>query len=165
MVLDLKPIFYSENERIPLSFSLDFSGTEIGGIYPLRQPVQVSGQVESRADIVTLTLRCEVVYSAPCDRCGADADNHYTVPVSRVLVTSLSSDEENDHILAVENMQLDLSELVFSEVILNLPMKHLCKPDCKGVCDRCGQNLNAGTCDCGLPQGDPRLEALKQLLH
>ena len=48
-------------------------------------------------------------------------------------------------------------------VLVNWPMKVLCKEDCKGVCQFCGANLNEGQCSCKKPV-DPRLEALKQLL-
>ena len=62
-------------------------------------------------------------------------------------------------------MKLDLNELVYSEVIVSLPMKHLCKDDCKGICVKCGKNLNEGRCDCPEKEIDPRLSALAELLN
>ena len=57
----------------------------------------------------------------------------------------------------------DLDEIVRTVFVLNLDSKLLCKPDCKGLCSRCGKNLNDGPCGCQ-KEIDPRLAALKQLL-
>ena len=43
---------------------------------------------------------------------------------------------------------LDIDEDIRQELILNNPMKTLCKPDCKGLCPDCGQNLNVAQCEC-----------------
>ena len=61
-------------------------------------------------------------------------------------------------------MKLDLDELVYSEVIVSLPMKHLCSEECRGICFKCGKNLNDGDCDCPKKEIDPRLAALADLL-
>ena len=52
-------------------------------------------------------------------------------------------------------------ETILHEVQLGIPMKVLCKEDCKGLCPICGQDLNEGQCDCETDSGDPRWEALK----
>ena len=59
--------------------------------------------------------------------------------------------------------QIDLSELMREQFYLALPMKPLCREDCKGLCPQCGTNLNTGTCDCAPAWDDPRLAPLKQL--
>ena len=61
-------------------------------------------------------------------------------------------------------MKLDLDELVYSEVVVSVPMKHLCKEDCKGICEKCGKNLNEGECGGPKREIDPRLSALADLL-
>jgi len=59
---------------------------------------------------------------------------------------------------------LDLSEVVRQGILLAIPMHPLCRPDCAGLCPRCGENLNTGPCACPAPEGDPRWDALRQLL-
>jgi uncharacterized protein len=56
-----------------------------------------------------------------------------------------------------------LEDVVREQVLLSLPSRTLCKPDCKGLCPRCGQNLNAGSCNCGDAPADPRWNALAGL--
>jgi uncharacterized protein len=58
--------------------------------------------------------------------------------------------------------QIDLTELLREQFYLALPMKPLCREDCKGLCPECGTNLNTEACDCAPVWEDPRLAALKQ---
>jgi uncharacterized protein len=59
--------------------------------------------------------------------------------------------------------EIDLNELLREQFYLTLPMKPLCREQCKGLCPQCGTNLNTGTCDCGPAWEDPRLAPLKEL--
>jgi uncharacterized protein len=78
------------------------------------------------------------------------------------LVVALESGE-NDAFLEVPNMRLNLDELVEEDVNLALPSKYLCDEDCKGLCMKCGKNLNDGQCNCK-KDVDPRFAALLSLL-
>lgn len=59
--------------------------------------------------------------------------------------------------------ELDLSPFVREAVILEEPIRQLCRPDCPGLCPQCGMNRNEGSCDCR-PPADPRWDALKKLM-
>jgi uncharacterized protein len=63
-----------------------------------------------------------------------------------------------------EDAQLDISPLVREYLFLEMPINPLCKPDCKGICPTCGNNLNLAECNHEEPAGDPRLSALRSLL-
>ncbi|HEY0264019.1 MAG TPA: DUF177 domain-containing protein [Granulicella sp.] len=56
-----------------------------------------------------------------------------------------------------------LEDVVREQVLLSLPGRILCRPDCKGLCPRCGQNLNQGICSCEETPADPRWNALADL--
>jgi uncharacterized protein len=58
---------------------------------------------------------------------------------------------------------IDLFEVMRQDILLALPPRPLCKPDCAGLCSQCGQNLNEGPCTCEQPLGDPRWEVLRTL--
>jgi len=57
---------------------------------------------------------------------------------------------------------VDLTEVVRQHLVLALPLAARCREDCRGLCPRCGTNLNTGTCACDPREIDPRLEALRQ---
>jgi len=56
-----------------------------------------------------------------------------------------------------------LEDVLREQVLLSLPVRTLCKPDCKGLCPRCGQNRNSQQCSCDVGPSDPRWEALAGL--
>jgi uncharacterized protein len=60
---------------------------------------------------------------------------------------------------------LNLERPLHEQVLLTIPLQTLCRPDCRGLCSQCGQNLNEGSCQCSDNTGDPRLAALRTLLE
>ncbi len=66
-------------------------------------------------------------------------------------------------VMVVPGDELDTRDLILEQLQLNIPMKPLCRPDCPGLCPRCGADLAAGTCSCGGPEPDPRWAALASL--
>lgn len=164
MIIDLKHIFVSDNSTLPLEYALDLSEVDYMGSYPLKEPVKINGVVSNSASLVRLEAEISYKFNAPCDRCGRETEREHIVTVSKSLASSIEG-EESDTILIVPDMQLNLDELIYTEVITSLPMKHLCKEDCKGICSKCGKNLNEGKCDCNEREIDPRFAALAELLN
>jgi uncharacterized protein len=64
-----------------------------------------------------------------------------------------------------DGQSLDLGGVVREQVFLSLPLKRLCREDCRGLCPTCGRNLNEGNCGCPAPEPpeDPRLSPLRKL--
>jgi len=106
-----------------------------------------------------------------CDRCLAPMD----VPVDGsfdLIYLPLNSLNETDELILKRNEldfsfykddRIDLDELVREQIQLSLPMSSLCREDCKGLCVRCGKDLNAGPCNCTDEEVDPRWKALLDL--
>ena len=59
--------------------------------------------------------------------------------------------------------RIDLSQMIVEQIVLALPMKPLCKPDCRGLCALCGANRNVASCECAPEETDPRWAPLKTL--
>ncbi len=59
--------------------------------------------------------------------------------------------------------EVDLTPLVYEQVLLALPTRPLCAEECRGLCPQCGANLNTGQCACTVERGDPRLAVLRSL--
>lgn len=163
MIIDLKHIFVTDNSSTTIEYALDLSDVEYMGSYPLKEPAVINGTVSNSASLIRLEAEISYEFDAPCDRCGQETVRKHTIAVSKSLASSIEA-EESDTILIVPDMQLNLDELIYTEVITNLPMKHLCKENCKGICMKCGKNLNEGECNCTTKEIDPRLAALAELL-
>ena len=164
MTLELKRIFATDNSSVQIDYELDLSTVDYAGGFPLKRPVLVKGSVSNKASVVLLLLEIKFEFTADCDRCGVETSKEYTVNLEKSLAVSIEG-EQSDTIITVPEMKLDVDELVYSEVILSLPTKHLCKEDCKGICCKCGKNLNLGSCNCKTKEIDPRLAKLAELLN
>ncbi|MBP3415124.1 MAG: DUF177 domain-containing protein [Clostridia bacterium] len=163
MQLDLKQAFQLEGERVPIDAELDFSSLELDGAYPIPEPVKVTGLVENQNMVVVLRYRIRVGYTRACDRCLDMAHEDFDYSFSHILAAEDSGDT-SDEIVVIPDFRLDLDELVREDIVLELPTKFLCSSECKGLCQKCGCNLNHTSCDCTLDEPDPRLAALRELL-
>ena len=163
MIIDLKSVFTGKNPSLRLDYLLDLSDFEYAGQFPLKKPVSLTGEITNKASLVRLLAHIEFVFDSPCDRCGKPTARKHIVTVDKSLATAIEGDD-SDTILLVPDMKLDLDDFIYTETVVNLPMKHLCKADCKGVCSKCGKDLNEGKCDCVTKEIDPRLAVLAQLL-
>ena len=162
MFIELKQVFENEGTSLPFSALIDLSDVEQRGQKLFVAPVSVTGEFINKLGVVSFEATAQFTYRAPCDRCAEPVEREYSLPIHHGLVTALNN-EDNDDFLVVENMKLDVDELVRSDVLLSLPTKFLCKSDCKGLCSKCGANLNLGPCNCK-KEVDPRLSALLELM-
>ena len=167
MLLDLKPLFAGSRDFLSVEFEMDLSELDFLGVKPLPSPVAINGKIVSRAGIVESQLDCKVEYVGVCDRCLKETKTSYVTKINRTIVVSLEDQEseENDDVAVVPDMQLNLEDFCYPDIVMNLPTKVLCKEDCKGLCPTCGKNLNEGDCGCCVREIDPRLAALAELLN
>ena len=164
MLLDLTKIMDSPGATVPFSTSVDLSDLCYGTCYPVDEPVQASGSVRNTAGVLVMTGRVHTTIHGVCDRCAGDFTSDVDIPIDVVLVSELSNEENEDEwVFPLEGDSADLEDIVRTVFVLNLDSKLLCKPDCKGICCRCGKNLNEGPCGCQ-KEPDPRFAALRQLL-
>ncbi len=164
MLVDLKDLF-AGGAPIQIDYPLDLSGYEVPqGGFPFSEPVQVSGSIENHAGVVLLKAQAETVRHAACARCLKPVAMPMCVPFENVLVPQAPEGEaESDDILVCPEQTVDLDVLVKTNLVLALPMRELCKPDCKGLCPQCGKDLNEGPCGCK-PEGHPAFQVLRDLL-
>lgn len=163
MLLDVKPILHTPGGRLDFQFDLDLSDVEFSGRYPVSTPVSVSGEVRNAADVLHLDLMAQTTLDAVCDRCGRAFSLEKEIPLHCMLAESLENGE-SDEIELLEDGKVDLGDLARTMFILGMDTKILCSEDCKGLCSRCGADLNLGPCSCK-KEIDPRLAALAKLLE
>lgn len=164
MLLDLKPIMATPGDSVSFLESFDLRDLRYGVSFPVTEPVTAQGTVRNTAGVLVMKGTVSTRIHGICDRCAADFQRDVRFPIDAVLVTELSSDEDEDeNLFPLVGGSADLEEIVRTVFVLNLDSKLLCRNDCKGICFRCGKNLNLGPCDCR-KEPDSRLAALAQLL-
>ena len=140
--------------------------------------------VEGRADLLVEhrdagsqveDIRLRAAYSAgfeiPCARCIEPVPLTLAGDFDLIFRPEEADADPGEHAITPDETEigyyqksgLSLEDVVREQVLLSLPGRTLCKPDCKGLCPRCGQNLNLATCSCGDAPADPRWNALAGL--
>ncbi len=164
MLLGLSQIMDRPGESIPFSVSVDLSDLQYGVSFPVSEPVLASGEVRNTADVLVMKGSIKTCLHATCDRCAGSFTRDVEIPIDVVLVTEFANeDNEDERVFSLVGDSADLEEIVRTVFVLNLDSRMICKPDCKGLCFRCGKNLNDGPCGCQ-KEPDPRFAALRQLL-
>ena len=163
MLLNVKPILHTPGKHLDFQFSMDLSDLEFAGRYPISQPVEVTGRVRNTADVLELDLTARTTLDAVCDRCGKAFPQEKEITYRCLLAEELQN-EDNDEIVLLEDGQADVGDLARTAFILGMDSKTLCSEDCKGLCPRCGADLNLGPCSCQ-KEVDPRLAVLAKLLE
>jgi uncharacterized protein len=158
MYLDCSAIFNSPGLTIPFDYALPQHYDTL----PFAQPPQITGQMRNKTGVVELTGRVEVHLNVVCDRCAEPVTLTIQVSIWHTMVNTRES-EKSDELILVQGERFLLDELVWEDIVLNMPTKLLCRSDCKGLCPCCGANLNESSCNCK-PAGDPRWEALQELM-
>ena len=141
--------------------------------YQIVAPVHLAFDLHKDKDTFRVVGRVRTELELPCSRClepfrlpvdqAFDLRYHPQAEASSETETEVA--EEDLETSFYRDEQIDLNELLREQFYLALPMKPLCRDDCKGLCPQCGTNLNTGTCDCTSEWEDPRLAAMKQFKH
>ncbi|MFA4044546.1 MAG: hypothetical protein HZRFUVUK_001342 [Candidatus Fervidibacterota bacterium] len=137
------------------------------------EDVEVSGDVSARNDGRLIIVHGTVsgVITLPCSRClkpvECEVSNEFEAECEvRAFFAMAEGNYEglDDEVTSIfDASTADITELARQAFILALPMRPLCKEDCKGICPTCGADLNEGPCSCSAPK-DPRWRPLEELL-
>ncbi len=101
---------------------------------------------------------------SPCSRCLETVKLDIKPEIRLVLSPSDKiKDEEDEHHETYSGEEIDLSDYLREQIAISLPVKVICSEDCKGLCPKCGINLNKETCGCEKERVDPRFAVLKKL--
>ena len=173
MKLDLRPLLAGDRSlvfdyELPLDIdSEDTAGYLYGIDFP--SPMKVKGEITNTAGYMRMTVSTSVPYVASCARCLAPVLGDFTLDLEKTVAPrNLLGDLDEDKLdefAIIEDGFLDMDEQLREQLEMEFPMRFLCKEDCKGLCPKCGKNLNEGECDCDHTEIDPRLEPLRKLLE
>ena len=132
----------------------------------------VEGSASRKGEEVRLRGRIKTEVELLCDRCLAPARSPLEVEFDTSFIPqeAEAAKAENVELLAedlglsaYDGEAVDLDELVREQILLAIPSRRLCREDCKGLCPKCGADLNAGHCACEQAEVDPRWAALAGL--
>lgn len=146
------------NKKIEYKFEIPQFEFEGDTIKPISS-CSVVGKISADNDILILTAEVKVDLEMICSRCLDTFIYPIDIDIEERFTTNSKSEDEEA--VVVFDDVLDITEVVETSIISTLPIKRVCKDDCKGLCQECGCNLNFNTCSCNKEDVDIRFEALK----
>ena len=180
MQIRLQELATMPGYRAYFDYTTDLSGEEVGFEFPFQKPVRLEGVVSDDDGAITLNATIHAHVNTRCARCGKPVEYDKETDVDFLLVKELENGEEDlrddlylvesdaveldDDVYLVESDVVELNEILIPELLLDMEMSVVCEEDCKGLCFKCGKNLNLGSCDCVTREVDPRLAVLQKFL-
>ena len=161
MRLDLRALIVNPEVRLPFRVELETDRLDFPSVKEYLEPPVAEGLFFNEAGILHMQGTITADMLSICDRCGQEFESVKETAVDAGLVQEESEDQPE--LFVLEGTEIDAQEVLATSFILDMETKFLCRVDCKGLCARCGRNLNYGPCSCG-KEIDPRFAVLGQLL-
>jgi len=164
MKIDISDIVKVNGASIDLDFQEKIEGFDTAaGEYKFDKPTSFKGILTNNKGVLKLEGHLRTDYMVKCYRCLKDTSGELVVSVKEAFLSA--SAEADDEIYTYEGNYLEIEKVLKDNIILNLPMKQLCNINCKGLCDKCGANLNITQCSCREEEINPHMEVLKDYFN
>lgn len=169
MIIDLIKL-----EKSPFEFNFTLAPAEIdleSEIAKLKDETLVKGILTKQIAETDVEGKITANIEIECTRCLTPLEKKMEIPFRAVFIAPehYSEDKETElgaddlDVSIIENDEINLTEIVREQILLNLPEQVFCREDCKGLCPICGVNKNTQSCDCEESEIDPRWAKLKEL--
>ncbi len=170
MFVNLTDVFTNEGKAVTMQVETELEQVRIGDtVFPVKDkaPVDLTftniGKGKAR-----ITGSARITFSMNCDRCLQPVDKTLILQFDREvfapdMMEAIPDEAEDQEFM--DGYQFNVEDLLINEIVINWPMKVLCKSDCKGICRQCGKDLNTGTCDCDTFVPDPRMAVIKDIFN
>lgn len=169
MFVNLTEVLLNEDKVVTMQAEPEVSQVTIGGeTFPVNSmtpfAMTFTNLEKGRARVEG---EGKITFSARCSRCLREVNTTLEPAIDRTVYAPgrMPSPEDGDDQEYMNGYQMDVEELLRNEIVINWPMKILCRPDCRGICRQCGQDLNTGTCDCDTFVPDPRMAVIKDIFN
>ncbi|MBQ9927129.1 MAG: DUF177 domain-containing protein [Lachnospiraceae bacterium] len=169
MLMNLTDVFTSEGKVKKTSQTYDAGSVSyMGESYPVVDKSDVSLTFTNiGTGRILLEGEMSLTVDIPCDRCLQSVKVPIGVSFAHEIAApneeGVPSEEEEQCFMS--GYELDTDTLINNEILINMPVKVLCKEECKGICPVCGQNLNEKECGCDTFVPDPRMAAIKDIFN
>ena len=170
MLVNLTDIFSSEQKIITKEIAYESDTVDVGGVtYDIlsKEPVALTLKNIGKGKAL-VTAKTSFEFELNCDRCLKPVKHTVKIDTQQEVISpdyteEIDEDSESDSFM--EGYQLKVDDLIYSDIVLNWPMKILCREDCKGICRICGKDLNTGECGCDTFVPSPGLAGIKEIFN
>lgn len=135
------------------------------------QPIVIEGTITHAGDFFVLLANITTRLRMQCTRCLVEFEKDVHLAIEEELRKAEGSEDfvelsgDDDLYSTFLGHEIDVGQIALEHLVLSLPIKRLCHPECLGLCPICGQDRNKSKCECKDENIDPRLQALKKILN
>lgn len=170
MLINLSELFSRDGKEKTYKLDIEMTGFHApDGVYEIISKEPVEYRIRNLGERkLFVEGKAKLSLSIPCGRCLEPVEYPFELDINQEL--DMNQTEEDrveglDEQPYISGYNLDVDQLLSNELLLNLPMKVVCSDDCQGICNRCGANLNHGTCSCDQSSPDPRMSVIQDLFQ
>lgn len=167
MIIDLSGILKDVGGVIKVCGKAELDNTEfLGEEFVFPDGLTVDGKITNNTKSLHFTADVSGRMLVHCARCMEKIEKNVEFEISEFLVREEQAEQisDDDDAVVFAGEEIDIDELIVNNFLINVPGKYLCSEDCKGLCPKCGKNLNLGVCDCSDDEIDPRWAALAEII-
>ncbi len=165
MIIDLSEIIKDYGGKMIISSPVKMDDTVfLGESFVFEEPFNVDGTITNNTKSLELKAKVEGKCRVHCARCGKPFCVSVKFRMNENLISEESSVAEDDEAVVFSGEKLDITDIVLNNFLMNVSGKYLCNENCKGLCHKCGKDLNEGDCDCDTEDIDPRWAGLQEIM-
>ncbi len=165
MMYDVSSVLKAEGESLSVGGSVTFTQDELSGAGPFfHDDVCFSGTITNIGNVLEFKANVKGSFTVLCARCTKELEKTFDIDFTEMLVNNADDVSDKDAVLLFEGHEVDLDDIIESNILVNLSLRYLCSDSCKGLCPVCGADRNVTDCSCGQDEIDPRMAGLKNLL-
>ncbi|CCO08504.1 YceD family protein [Desulforamulus hydrothermalis] len=166
MKINILKLKNAPGERLTFNFSKELAALELGGqVFRFVAPVSASGEVVNRRQLFHVKGETRATVRTGCTYCLEPFELSLHGRLDEVYARDGELSGSDAEIIGFDGDIINVEPEVIKSLVLEIPMRLACSPDCRGLCQRCGANLNVQTCDCQVEEIDPRLAILKNYIN
>ena len=170
MLVNLTDIFSSEQKTVTKDVVYEPETVTVYGVsYDIlsKEPVALTLKNTGKGKVM-VSAKTSFEFELSCDRCLKPVRHTMIIDTQQEVISPdypEEIEEDAEQTVFMEGYQLNADNLIYSDIVLNWPMKILCREDCKGICRICGKDLNTGECGCDTFVPSPGLAGIKEIFN
>lgn len=161
MIIDLREIIDVPGSKKNFQFQPDVSNIADGVTASDTKTPLVVGVVTNSNGVLSLSATLNTVLICACARCLNEFEQNIELEISANLNKGIAGEDPDGYDIIQDT--IDTGEIVYTEMQLQIDRRYLCSDDCRGLCQKCGADLNTQACECKR-EIDPRLAVLSSLI-
>lgn len=167
MIINISEILKVYGGEISVDGDISLSDINfLGEDFVFETPLHIKGNIVNNGKALELNAVCTGIVKVHCARCMKELDQDVNFKVKEFFVQSDGeNDDDNEDVVFFEGYNIDVKDIVVNHFLMNVSGKYLCSEDCKGLCPKCGADLNLGDCGCKNDDIDPRWAALADIMN